>query len=156
MTFPLGQTLPVSEAPGTPAQDSAGPGATSIDLICGTGRGGGQVSLQPDHPPKLPLLSHQSPRSVPGAAGDAFVANSGPVQAPKQPSAVIAGKIKQTFSKREKISSSVLKSALSPCSDQSLEPIQPLATRAEAWQAIPGVSKWVLWIIKRGYSLQFA
>ncbi|MGL5400902.1 MAG: reverse transcriptase domain-containing protein, partial [Plesiomonas shigelloides] len=34
--------------------------------------------------------------------------------------------------------------------------IQPLVTRAEAWQAIPGVSKWVLGIIKYSYSLQFA
>ncbi|KAL0200336.1 hypothetical protein M9458_003523, partial [Cirrhinus mrigala] len=38
---------------------------------------------------------------------------------------------------------------------QPLEPILPLATRAEAWQAIPGVSEWVLGIIKRGYSFQF-
>ncbi|KAL0161520.1 hypothetical protein M9458_045245, partial [Cirrhinus mrigala] len=36
------------------------------------------------------------------------------------------------------------------------EPVIPLATRAEAWQAIPGVSDWVMGIIKRGYSLQFA
>ncbi len=34
--------------------------------------------------------------------------------------------------------------------------IQPLVARAEAWQAIPGVSYWVLGIIKWGYSLQFA
>ncbi|KAL0183542.1 hypothetical protein M9458_019238, partial [Cirrhinus mrigala] len=39
---------------------------------------------------------------------------------------------------------------------QPLEPILPLATRAKAWQAIPGVSEWVLGIIKQGYSLQFA
>ncbi len=31
-----------------------------------------------------------------------------------------------------------------------LKTIQPLATRAEAWQAIPEVSDWVLGIIKRG------
>ncbi len=37
-----------------------------------------------------------------------------------------------------------------------LETIQPLATWAEAWQAIPGVSDWVLGIIKPGYTLQFA
>ncbi len=37
-----------------------------------------------------------------------------------------------------------------------LEAIQPLAKRAETWQAIPGVSNWVLGIIKQGYSLQFA
>ncbi|KAL0161810.1 hypothetical protein M9458_041206, partial [Cirrhinus mrigala] len=36
------------------------------------------------------------------------------------------------------------------------EPIVLLATRAEAWQAIPGVSDWVMGIITRGYSLQFA
>ncbi|KAL0165985.1 hypothetical protein M9458_037829, partial [Cirrhinus mrigala] len=36
------------------------------------------------------------------------------------------------------------------------EPIVPLGTRAEAWQAIPGVSDWVMGIITRGYSLQFA
>ncbi|KAI2646365.1 Gag-Pol polyprotein [Labeo rohita] len=39
---------------------------------------------------------------------------------------------------------------------QPPEPILPLATRAEAWQAIPGVSEWVMGIIKRGYSLRFA
>ncbi len=37
----------------------------------------------------------------------------------------------------------------------SLETIQPLATRANAWQAITGVSDWVLGIVKRGYTLQF-
>ncbi len=37
-----------------------------------------------------------------------------------------------------------------------LETIQLFATRAEAWQAIPGVSDWVLGIIKWGYTLQFA
>ncbi len=48
-----------------------------------------------------------------------------------------------------------LTSALPPCS-RPLEFIQPLATQAKAWQAIPGVSDWVMGIIKRGYSLQFA
>ncbi len=37
-----------------------------------------------------------------------------------------------------------------------LKTIQPLATRAKAWQAIPGVSDWVIGIIKRGYAHQFA
>ncbi len=40
--------------------------------------------------------------------------------------------------------------------DSPVSPIQPLATQAEAWQAIPGVSDWVLGIIKQGYTLQFA
>lgn len=34
--------------------------------------------------------------------------------------------------------------------------IHPLATQDEAWQAIHGVWDWVLGIIARGYSLQFA
>ncbi|ROJ25236.1 hypothetical protein DPX16_20049 [Anabarilius grahami] len=42
-----------------------------------------------------------------------------------------------------------------PHSDLVPEPIQPPATRAKAWQAIPGVSTWVLKIIKRGHVLQF-
>ncbi len=87
-----------------------------------------------------------------------FVANTGPVQAPKQPSAVIVEKIKHKHKHSQKESRfplPSLTSALPPCS-RSLEFIQPLATQAEAWQAIPGVSDWVMGIIKRGYSLQFA
>ncbi len=61
----------------------------------------------------------------------------------------------QTFSKESNFLLPSLTSALPPCS-RPLEFIQPLATRAEAWQAIPGVSEWVMGIIKRGYSLQFA
>ncbi len=84
-----------------------------------------------------------------------FVA-TGSVQAPMQPSAVIVEKIKHKHSQKESnFSLPSLTSALPPCS-RPLEFIQPLATRAEAWQAIPGVSEWVMGIIKRGYSLQFA
>ncbi len=84
-----------------------------------------------------------------------FVA-TGSVQAPMQPSAVIVEKIKHKPSQKESnFPLPSLTSALPPCS-RPLEFIQPLATRAEAWQAIPGVSEWVMGIIKRGYSLQFA
>ncbi len=84
-----------------------------------------------------------------------FVA-TGSVQAPMQPSAVIVEKIKHKHSQKESnFPLPSLTSALPPCS-RPLEFIQPLATRAEAWQAIPGVSEWVIGIIKRGYSLQFA
>ncbi len=84
-----------------------------------------------------------------------FVA-TGSVQAPMQPSAVIVEKIKHKHSqKKSSFPLPSLTSALPPCS-RPLEFIQPLATRAEAWQAIPGVSEWVMGIIKRGYSLQFA
>lgn len=36
------------------------------------------------------------------------------------------------------------------------EVLQPLATQAQSYEAIPGVSSWVLNTIKQGYSLQFA
>ncbi len=39
---------------------------------------------------------------------------------------------------------------------QSLELFHPLATWAEDWQAIPGVSEWVMAMIRQGYTLQFA
>ncbi len=81
---------------------------------------------------------------------------TGSVQATMQLSAVIAEKIKHKHSQKESnFLLPSLTSALPPCS-RPLEFIQPLATRAEAWQAIPGVSEWVMGIIKRGYSLQFA
>ncbi len=81
---------------------------------------------------------------------------TGSVQATMQLSAVIADKIKHKHSQKESnFPLPSLTSALPPCS-RPLEFIQPLATRAEAWQAIPGVSEWVMGIIKRGYSLQFA
>ncbi len=84
-----------------------------------------------------------------------FVA-TGSIQAPMQPSAVIVEKIKHKHAQKESnFPLPSLTSALPPCS-RPLEFIQPLATRAEAWQAIPGVSEWVMGIIKRGYSLQFA
>ncbi len=96
-----------------------------------------------------------APRFLPGAEEIVFVA-TGSVQAPMQPSAVIVEKIKHKHSqKKSSFPLPSLTSALPPCS-RPLEFIQPLATRAEAWQAIPGVSEWVMGIIKRGYSLQFA
>ena len=39
--------------------------------------------------------------------------------------------------------------------EQSALCIRPLANHADAWAALPGVSDWVLGIIKRGFSLQF-
>ncbi len=81
---------------------------------------------------------------------------TGSVQATMQLSAVIVEKIKHKHSQKESNFPLLsLTSALPPCS-RPLEFIQPLATRAEAWQAIPGVSEWVMGIIKQGYSLQFA
>ncbi len=96
-----------------------------------------------------------APHSLPGAEGIVSVA-TGSVQATMQLSAVIVEKIKHKHYKKESnFPLPSLTSALHPCS-RPLEFIQPLATRAETWQAIPGVSEWFMGIIKRGYSLQFA
>ncbi len=79
------------------------------------------------------------------AEGIVFVA-TGSVQATMQLSAVIVEKIKHKHSQKESnFPLPSLISALPPCS-RPLKFIQPLATRAEAWQAIPGVSEWVMWI----------
>ncbi len=43
---------PPSEAPGPPTQDSVGPCAPGVLLICRTGRGEGRVPPRPDRPPK--------------------------------------------------------------------------------------------------------
>ncbi len=61
----------------------------------------------------------------------------------------------QTYSKREHFSSFLITSLMPPLGGLPLETIKPLATRAQAWQAIPGVSDWVLGLIKWGYTLQF-
>ncbi len=61
----------------------------------------------------------------------------------------------QTYPKREHFFPLPLITSLRPLlGGLPLETIQPLTTRAEAWQAIPGVSNWVLGIIKQGYTLQ--
>ena len=41
------------------------------------------------------------------------------------------------------------------CGGRDPEAIRPLAMSANAWKAIPGVSKWVLNTVIKGYSLQF-
>ncbi len=94
-----------------------------------------------------PSACQDSPRSLPGAEGIVFVA-TGPVQAPMQLSAVTVEKIKHKHSRKESnFPLPSLTSAMALCS-RPLEFIQPLATWAEAWQAIPGVSDWVMGIIK--------
>ncbi|KAL0172543.1 hypothetical protein M9458_032854, partial [Cirrhinus mrigala] len=113
-------------------------------------------------PPKRPLLNLQAPRSMPGAEGGVFcvkaVVNTGSMcLAPIRTVAVTANKIKHKHPQKEsKFPLPIIKGVSCHCDGQPPEPIIPLATRAEAWQAIPGVSDWVLGIVKRGYSLQFA
>ncbi len=99
--------------------------------------------------PKLPRLNLQAPCSVPGAEGNVFFAVTGPIQAPKQPTAAIADIIKHKHSQKEsKFPLPHNTSGPSTHGDKPLEAIQPLVMRAEAWQDIPGVSDWVMGIIK--------
>ncbi len=60
------------------------------------------------------------------------------------------------FSEREQMSFSASCISVLPLYSQSLKLFLPLAKRAEAWQAIPGVSEWVMAMVRWGYTLQFA
>ncbi len=84
-----------------------------------------------------------SPRSVLGAEESVLLVSHGPTLAPGRPTAVIADKIKHIQFQKESKYPLLPTISIMPLCSQSLEPIQPLATRAEAWQAIPGVSEWV-------------
>ncbi len=72
------------------------------------------------------------------------------------PTAVIADKIKHKHFQKESKLPFLPSISILPLCSQSAQPFQPLATRAEAWQAIPGVTAWVMNTVRRGYSLQFA
>ncbi len=97
-----------------------------------------------------------SPRSALCAEESVLLVPHGPTLAPGCPTAVIADKIKHIhFQKESKYPHLPTISVLLLCS-LSLEPFQPLAKQAEACQAIPGVSEWVMAMIRRGYTLQFA
>ncbi len=77
--------------------------------------------------------------------------------APTQPIAVIARKIKHKHIQKESTFPLPLFTNLRCLlGGLLLETIQPLATWAESWQAIPGMSNWVLGILKQGYTLNLA
>ncbi len=97
-----------------------------------------------------------SPRSALGAEESVLLVSHGPTLAPGRPTAVIADKIKHIQFQKESKYPLLPTISVMPLCSQSLEPIQPLATWAEAWRAIPSVSEWVRAMIARGYSLQFA
>ncbi len=106
------------------------------------------LSLATSGPPrKRPLMCLSPPRGMLGADKYVFLVPHWPATAPRCPIAVIEDTIKHKHFP--------LISVLPLCS-QSAQPFQPLATRAEAWQAIPGVSAWVTNTVRQGYSLQFA
>ncbi len=80
----------------------------------------------------------------------------GPTLVPGRPTAVIADKIKHINLKKESKYPLLPTISVLPLCSHSLELFQPLATWAEAWRAIPGVSEWVMATIRWGYTLQFA
>lgn len=70
---------------------------------------------------------------------------------PKQFSTVIENLKKKPLKKVHFSSLALLK-----CGDLPPMALKPLVTRSQALEAIPGVSEWVLEMIKQGYLLQFA
>ncbi len=90
-----------------------------------------------------------------GAEKNLFSVPHWPATVLRCPTAVIADKIKQTFSKESKLP--FLPPIMPPALMQPVcTAVSTLATRAQAWKAIPGVSGWVMNTVRRGYSLQFA
>ncbi len=75
---------------------------------------------------------------------------------PGHPTAVIADKIKHIYLQKESKYTLLPNTSVLPLCSQSLELFQPLAKWAEAWQAIPSVSEWVMAMIRWGYTLQLA
>ncbi len=107
-------------------------------------------------PRKQPLLCLSLPCLALGLEESVFMDPHGPTIAPRCPIAVIADKIKHIHFQKESKNLFLPTISVLPLCSQSVQPFQPLAMRAEAWQAIPGVSTWVMTTVRRGYTLQFA
>ncbi len=103
------------------------------------------ISLPPDHPASSLVTSLST-----GCRGKCVIGSPRAHFSTRASNRCDSGQNKtHTFSKREQISSSAYHK-------RPALPFQLLTTRAEAWQAIPGVSEWVMATIRRGYTLQFA
>ncbi len=89
------------------------------------------------------------------AEGSVFMDPHGPTIAPRCPTTVIADKIKHIYFQKESKYLFLPTISVMPLCSQSALPFQNLATRAEAWHAIPGVSTWAMNTVKRDYTLQF-
>ncbi len=118
-------------------------------------RGGARVSLLLDHPASS--LYCASRCLVLGAEESVFMDPHGPTIAPRCPTGRYfdSGQNKTHFQKESKNLFLPTISVLPLCS-QSAQLFQPLAMRAEDWHAIPGVSTWVMTMVRRGYTPQFA
>lgn len=83
------------------------------------------------------------PCSVPGVRDNAFIANTGPIQV--HTAMQLVPVIESTFPLPNTMGISPLPQSSAPMPKL----IQPQATRAKAWEAIPGVTlNWVLNIIE--------
>ncbi len=91
-----------------------------------------------------------------GCRGKCVSGSHVPTLAPGCPTAVIAYKIKHMHFQRESKCLFLPIISVLPLYSQSLKLFLPLAKRAEAWQAIPGVLEWVMAMVRWGYTLQFA
>ncbi len=78
-----------------------------------------------------------------------FMDPHGPTIVPRSPTAVIADKIKHIHFQKEGKNIFMPTISVLPLGSQSAQPFQPLAMRAEAWQAIPSVSTWVMTTLRR-------
>ncbi len=86
-----------------------------------------------------PCLS--PPRLTLGAEETVFLVPHGPTIAQRCLTAVISDKIKHIHFQKESKNIFLPTISVLPLSSQSAQPFQPLATRGEAWQAIPGKTR---------------
>ncbi len=90
-------------------------------------------------PRKQPLMYLSPPRLTLGGEESVFMDPHGPTIAPRCPTAVIEDKIKHIHFQKGSKNIFLPTISVMPLCSQSAQPFQPLAMRAEAWQAIPGV-----------------
>ncbi len=91
-----------------------------------------------------------------GKEESVFMDPHGPTIAPRCTTAVIADKIKCIHLQKESKNLFLPTVSILPLCSQFAQPFQPLATWAEAWQAIPELSVWITTMVRWGHTLQFA
>ncbi len=102
------------------------------------------------------LMCLSPPRLTLGAEESGFLVSHGPTIVPMCPAAVVADKVKHIYFQKESKNLFLPTISILPLCSQSAQPFKPLAKQAEAWQAISGVSAWVMTTVRRGYTLRFA
>ncbi len=131
------------QVPRTPAQDRLGSSTSENLQNSQAERGGARVSLPLDHPQALSIVSLAAPLSA-GRRGKRVHGSSRAHYSTQVSDRCDSGQNKTQIFQKESKNIFLLTISVLPLCSQSAQPFQPLATRAEAWQAIPGVSKWVI------------